>query len=385
MQKLHICLVSQQFGEVKSGVGVYTRNLAEKLLADGHEVTLICPQERAARDLAGLSLVTVSGRRTGSSHIRWLVCSRRFGKALKKLLAQQNFHLIHFTDAREALFCPTTDVPVVGNMNDYYFAAAPRSPWAFRADYVDWPVRWAYYHAVRLMEGRALGKLSAIICNSRHTRDVLAQAYGLPLDRLTVIYKSIDVSRYHFRPQPAEPDGRRVLFVGGNVQRKGLPTLIRAAPAVLQAYPQTEFMVVGDNQNLDAMKNLCRREAVADSFRFLGWQSHDEIQEHYGRAAVFVMPSLIEAFGIVFLEAMACGVPVIGGNVGGTRELIQDGVNGLLVEPRDHRSLALKIVSLFADEERRQRLIRRGRETAQRYGVESMVSQTYQLYQKLFT
>jgi glycosyltransferase involved in cell wall biosynthesis len=385
MPRFDICLISQQFGEVKSGIGVYTRNVARRLLEDGHTVTLVCPRERVSRDLPGIDLVGVSGKKTGSSHIRWLVLSWRFGRAVRELLHHRRFHMIHFTDAREALFCPDSGIPLVGNMNDYYFAATPISPWEFRSDYVDWPVRWTYYRIVRLLERRALGKLAAIICNSRHTREVLKRAYRIEEQRLPVIYKSIDLNQYHFRSGPAQGRGRCVLFIGGNVQRKGLPTVIRAAPIVLERFPGTVFSVVGDNQNLGAMKRLCSRFGVRERFQFWGWQSQDQIQDHYRRATVFAMPSLIEAFGVVFLEAMASGVPVIGGDTGGTRELIQDGINGFLIAPRDHRDLAKKILCLFEDEKTRRRMIDNGRQTVGRYTVETMVQATYDLYQRLLS
>lgn len=383
MRRLQICLVSQQLGEVKSGVGVYARNLAQGLLADGHSVILICPKERAATGIQALQLELVSGKGTGSSHVRWVMLSRRFGRALKALRRRHKFHLVHFTDARDALFCALGDFPAIGMVNDYYFAAAPRSPWAFKADYVDWPVRWAYYNTVRLLEQRALRKLTTIICNSHYTKKVLAEQYGLPAERLRVSYMSIDLERYVFRPRRLEDGDPCVLFIGGNVQRKGLPTLIRAAPQVLKVFPRTRFVVVGDNQNMAAMMALCSQYGVGDSFHFTGWRSHDQIQEDYQKASVFVMPSLIEAFGIVFLEAMASGVPVIGGDVGGTKELIQDGVNGLLVPPRDHQTLAQKILYLFQNEQERQQLIRKGRETVRRYGAETMLRETYTLYGSL--
>jgi glycosyltransferase involved in cell wall biosynthesis len=384
-RRFHICLVSQQYSEVKSGIGVYTRNVARKLLQDGHAVTLICPRERVLPNLPGMRLRPVCGGLTGSSHIRWVVLSWRFGRALRRALSRYRFDLIHFTDAREALFCPKTGIPLVGNMNDYYFAAAPASPWAFRCDYVDWHKRWIYYRFVRFLERRALKKLDAVICNSHHTATVLSQTYRIPDRRLPVIYKSIDQKRYARCPTGDEGGGRQVLFIGGNVQRKGLPTVIRAAPEVLERFPDVVFSIVGDNQNLDAMKALCRRYGVRRSFHFWGWQSHDQIQEHYRRATIFVMPSLIEAFGVVFLEAMAAGVPVIGGDTGGTRELIQDGVNGFLVRPRNHRELADKIVSLFEDEAIRRRLIDGGRQTVGQFTVEAMLRQTYALYQRLLT
>ena len=100
-------------------------------------------------------------------------------------------------------------------------------------------------------------------------------------------------------------------------------------------------------------------------------------------ADLFVMPSLVEGFGIVFLEAMLAGIPVIGGKVGGTVELIRDGENGFTVAPGDIEDLARKIVYLATDGKIREKFLAAGLETAKEYTIARMVDFTVDLYNKL--
>ncbi|MFH1662241.1 MAG: glycosyltransferase family 4 protein, partial [Candidatus Falkowbacteria bacterium] len=94
----------------------------------------------------------------------------------------------------------------------------------------------------------------------------------------------------------------------------------------------------------------------------------------------YVMPSLREGFGITFLEAMSCGTPVIGGNVGGTKELIKNGENGFLVNPGDYKDLANKIFVLLDDDVVRKKFISNGFETVKKFSVENMVDKTLKVY-----
>ncbi len=99
--------------------------------------------------------------------------------------------------------------------------------------------------------------------------------------------------------------------------RKGMPDLIKAAPGVIKEHPQARFIIVGKDKSVDRLKRLCDDLNVDRNFEFAGWQSQDSLLSYYQQASVFVMPSLTEALGVTFLEAMAAGVPVIGTNVGG--------------------------------------------------------------------
>jgi len=133
------------------------------------------------------------------------------------------------------------------------------------------------------------------------------------------------------------------------------------------------------------MKELCRAEGVEHVFHFWGWKSGLDLLKLYSQADVFAMPSLVEAFGVVFLEAMACGIPVVGTYVGGIPEIVKDGYNGLLVSPGDHLQLSQAIIRLLQDKGLRSHLAKGGIETAYQFSVQRMMQCTYEVYKNLQT
>ncbi|MGH7275296.1 MAG: glycosyltransferase family 4 protein, partial [Nitrospiria bacterium] len=259
--------------------------------------------------------------------------------------------------------------------------------------YHDWIKRFLYYDAVRRLEPRSLRKLNGIIANSRYVKESLIRSYHRPATAIEVIYngicgpsasssaaKAAGMSTGHQGGQL--PGETRLLFVGSNFQRKGLPTLIRALPQVLARIPRVRLYIIGRDPNKEAMRRLCQRMKVEEHVQFVGWLAHSEVLDYFAKADIFVMPSLIEGFGIVFLEAMAAGVPVIGGSVGGARELIMDGVNGFLVRPLDVQDLAHKICMVLENKPLREQLVFQGYQTIKSFTVERMVEETIAYYEK---
>jgi glycosyltransferase involved in cell wall biosynthesis len=384
--QLELCVFTQQIGSVLSGIGLHARNLVGRLCADGHRVTVVAPLDQRPQSELGYTFVGVPPAWPARNQARWFVLSLSFARAWSRLQRHASFDLAHFTDAREALFC-RSNVPLVGNVNDTY-AAGVRSLCYYRPHYHDWASRWGYYHFVRLCEAAGLPRLQAVLANSRFTAQVVEAEYHLNPDRVYTVYKSIDAERYQpalalrFQQPPHPP---RLLFVGGNMQRKGLPTLIRAAPLVLAALPQAEFWVVGQDPAQSRMEALCQAHGVSERFHFWGLASQDELIDYFAQSDVFVLPSLIEAFGVVFLEAMAAGLPVVGTRTGGIPEVVEDGVNGLLAQPDDPSSLAMALLNLLSDEAQRTRLSQAGLETAREFSLSRMMAETYQVYTRLLS
>jgi glycosyltransferase involved in cell wall biosynthesis len=384
-KQLHICVATQQIGQVVSGVGLHARNLVDRLVADGHRVCVVAPHDQRQTGTQPYEFIGVATPRFRDTQARWLSLSWSFARALPALRRQYGFDIVYFTDARESLFC-RSDVPLVGTVNDTY-AAEVRSPFYYRRHYSDWLLRWGYYRFVHRCERLSLPRLHAVIANSRYTARAVAATYPVRSDRLHLCYQqSIETERYaparalraSIRAHPP-----RVRFVGGNMQRKGLPTLIRAAPRVLAALPETEFWVVGHDTVRPRMQALCCDQGVERRFQFWGLRSQAELQQLYAQADVFAMPSLTEAFGAVFLEAMAAGVTVLGTRVGGIPEIIEDGRNGLLVSPDDPADLGQAIIRALQDSGLRDQLRHAGLETARRFSLNRMMRCNYQVYQQV--
>ena len=379
-RRLSVVVVTQQIGSVISGIGLRAHNLVEGLVGDGHQVYVIAPENQRPSGKLTYHFVGVPPPIAGNTQARWISLSISFARELERLQYQHSFDLVHFTEGREALRC-RANVPVVGNINDTYAAAV--EPLSFYHHYFDdWLLRWVYYHFVHVCEQVALRRLQAVIANSRYTMRVIAEVYHIG-KQLHMCYPGIVTERYStalmLRGQ-TNPRPPRVLFVGGNMQRKGLPILINAAPRVLKSFPDVEFWVVGRDRAESRMQSLCRRAGVLDGFRFFGWQSQDNLLKLYAQADIFVMPSLTEAFGVVFLEAMASGLPVIGTRVGGIPEIIEHGYNGLLVERGNVTELGEALVLLLGDQNLRRNLQQAGLETARRFDVGKMMQCIYQVY-----
>jgi glycosyltransferase involved in cell wall biosynthesis len=178
-------------------------------------------------------------------------------------------------------------------------------------------------------------------------------------------------------PEARSGDGRRVVFAGRIVKQKGLAVLIRAAREV-----DAEFAVCGDGRQLEAMRSLARRLGVERRVRFTGWLGAEELAREFSEASIVVVPSLWpEPFGLVGIEALAAGRPVIASATGGIEDWLDDGVSGMTVRPGDHRQLAGALNSLLADPDRRRAMGEAGRLAVEtRFSPESHVQALLDAY-----
>lgn len=162
-------------------------------------------------------------------------------------------------------------------------------------------------------------------------------------------------------------DGKKVIVtVGRLVERKGHEMIIRALPLVLREVREAFYLVVGRGPMEGRLRALAREVGVEDHVFFCGFVPDSELLEYYQAGEVFAMPNRevdgdTEGFGIVFVEAGACGKPVVGGRSGGAIEVIADGVTGFLVNPMDVQEIAKALTTLLQDQGLAARMGRAGR------------------------
>jgi D-inositol-3-phosphate glycosyltransferase len=206
---------------------------------------------------------------------------------------------------------------------------------------------------------RALGRaVDRVIAQSQDEVRELVRM-GVPADRMTIVPSGVNVST--FAPvgpaEPRDPARLRVLTVGRLVERKGFQDLIRAMPLV----PDAECVVVGgppgelldDDPQARRLRAVAESCGVGDRVRLAGAVPRHEMPRWYRSADVLVAAPWYEPFGLTPLEAMACGVPVIGTGVGGLTDTIVDGVTGDLVPPREPALLGAAVRLLLEDQPRR--------------------------------
>ncbi len=380
---MKIALVSQQFGKIWSGVGKYAQSLAKALTDKHHEVTLICPKDGIANvKVEGFRVITCPTWEWDRSHGKWLSVSFEAARILRRIRKNAPLDIIHFTDARESLFLSPAAATTLGTMHDYYFAVTPRNPFGLRRDYADWKARYVYYQLVKILEKRAIKKLKGIICNSRFVQKVLLEKYQVKPEATTVIYIGYDPPpRRECVPERKEmPSTPRLLFVGGNLQRKGIRGLIRAVRLLVIEGHAVIVDVVGDNRMRRKIMTLVDQAGLGRYFRFWGWVDPEGIIKFYRNADIFVMPSVMEAYGLVYLEAMSYGVPVIAAGTGGVGELIKDGKNGILVDPHNTVELKERILGLMKDRFLRGRIVEGGWETVRGRSMEMTALETLEFY-----
>jgi glycosyltransferase involved in cell wall biosynthesis len=240
------------------------------------------------------------------------------------------------------------------------------------------------YHAVtgQRMENKVLAHARNVIAVSPYVkREVQPFTQG----DITVIFNPVD--KIFFTVEKDEVLNQ-LLFVGGIEERKGLDVLIRAVARIKKTVPDIELHIVGGIRKIvyhHAVCNLIKSLDLEENIVFCGRLTDSLLFREYREAAVFVLPSYEESQGIVILEAMATGTPVVATRAGGIPDMILDGANGCLVECGDDKQMAVSIVSLLQDKERRRVLGESGKETALQYLPEIIAQQHLQVYNRLLS
>jgi phosphatidyl-myo-inositol dimannoside synthase len=223
---------------------------------------------------------------------------------------------------------------------------------------------------------RVLRTTDLILAPSRDTANHVEFEQEVPGERIRVLPWALDPqfedllkTRALLTPPVDFPEGRVILTVGrwlAEERYKGMDTLITALPRLLTEWPDLQVVAVGEGDDQGWLEGIAEGRGVRRHVHFLSGLSYPEIAACYSACEVFALPSRGEGFGLVYLEAMACGKPVIGGAHGGAPEVIEDGKTGYLVQHGDVSQLATSLETLLSDAELRNEMGARGRERVER-------------------
>jgi glycosyltransferase involved in cell wall biosynthesis len=226
---------------------------------------------------------------------------------------------------------------------------------------------------------------SMILAVSKQVRDYLISKEGCSSERVEILTNAIDVraftGRDSVKPTTRNPQAPVIGAVGRLHPQKGYDTLLEAAEIVLKESPAARFKVVGGGELLQALSDKAERLGISEAVDFLGQRQPAEIPDVLAGFDVFVQASNWEAFGIAIVEAMACGLPVVATEVEGVLDILDDGVNGFLVPPRDPKALAQRILSLLHDPELRRRIGGQARRKAEsHFDIRGMTDKMASIY-----
>lgn len=216
-------------------------------------------------------------------------------------------------------------------------------------------------------EKRRVRRADRILTTSRYAADCIERRYGISADSVRIVPELIDLKAWRSALDAVPQEARErpgILCVAHLYPRKDLATLLRAV-ALLRT--RAVLRVIGNGPEFGRLQRLSRESGITDRVSFLDHVPFAELAGEYRRADLFCLPSRQEGFGIVLLEAMAAGLPIVAARAAAIPEVVPDGECGVLVEPGDAAGFARAIDSLLADNTARGRFAEAGRKRVARY------------------
>jgi len=313
------------------GVERVVQEFARELVQQGHEVHVLTPYRNGGvknheRD-EGVQIHRVSDTRRYFG---------RVGSLFSIDMLSLNWSITSYSDLLHSSDIVHTFTPLIWK----FFSTQ------MVAHYHHWddpsnPIEYLYLPTSHYLWRRCYTLANKIVAVSEYSAEDLASR-GVDRDKIEVVPNGVDTNK--FSPGSSSLEYKEwdtaILYVGPLVERKGLKYLIKAMPDVLEHNPDTGLILVGGGDQ-DELENIALSLGIVDHIHFEGFVPEHDLPDYYRKADVFVFPSLLEGFGMVLVEAMASGLPIVSTTSSAIPEVVDDA--GLLVEPRDSRALAQKV------------------------------------------
>ncbi len=384
---LKICMITWEFPpRIVGGIARHCLGLSQALARENHEVyvlTLDFPGAPTDEEIGGVKVHRV---RTELGHPNFLTWTFLFNHFIEKQVAMLShtvdFDVIHIHDWLTAEVGISSKhflgKPLVSTVHSTEIGRAQvlHNPDSYMIDGIEW---WMTF------ESKAV-----IVCSDSMKREIHSH-FHLPLEKISVIPNAIETTKYQKNSERdsvrrrfgVSPHEKMVLFIGRLVPQKGVEYLIRAVPLIVKNHPETKFVIVGDGWSKSYLESLAASTGFGDRIRFLGFVSDVDAAGLTLSADALVVPSVYEPFGIVALEGMAAGVPVVAANVGGLAEIIEHDRTGILAYARNPDSISWGVNKILGDHGYSQWLTQNAkRKVLDTYCWENVAKETIKVYEK---
>ena len=355
---MRICMITREFPPDLGGIGHYVYNLSKKLVERGHEVTVITrgsAGKSVRKVVDGIDIYYAPFFPVYPFHV-WL-----HGIFVEEILKsfKPEPTLVHL---HSPITPPIkTSLPVITTIH---------TPMKIDTRYHEIFDLYSLAEHVQSMvvypaiESKLLG-LSNLITTVALSVSRELEEYGFDPKKTIVVGNGVDEKT--FAPLQNDNHASYVLYTGVLRARKGLFDLIECAKYVCEAHPETRFVICGTGPFFPKIVEKVRRMGLQKQVIFSGYISKENLVQVYQNAAVQVVPSHYEGLPTVLLEGMSCGIPVVATAVGGSSEVISQGVNGFLVPPKSPVKLANAVSKLLDDAPLRDRVGHAARKTIEEH------------------
>ncbi|MFC2072123.1 glycosyltransferase family 4 protein [Chloroflexota bacterium] len=367
---MKIALVSPYDFAYPGGVANHISSLERHFTRMGHEVKVIAPASSAITDF-GDRFIPIGKPHPfpSSDSIIRIAISLRLGANIKEVLARENFNIIHLHEPFMPMLCSAilrfSDTANVGT-----------------------------FHACQGKPGYNFGRpISTIILNRRARKLHGKIAVSEPAMNFAnkyvpgdyeIIPNGIDLELFSPDVSPIEEfcDGKlNILFVGRLEFRKGVNYLLKAYLQIKREIPNSRLIIVGPGTRLRKRYEKWVKRNRLEDVVFVGYVTSSDLPRYYKTADIFCAPATSrESFGIILLEAMAVGKPIIATNIEGYANVVGHGEDGWLVPPQDSKGLAKALISLMRDETLRQQMADKGKLKAREYSWEHVAQRVFDYY-----
>ena len=391
---MKIAFLTPEYPHAKTGntggIGSSIKNLAVGLLAQGCAVRVLVYGQKGDAIFEDNGIVVQQIKNVKLKGLSWWLTRKKLERIINALYANQEIDLVEAPDwTGITSFIKPEKCPVVIRLNgsDTYFCHLDRRS-----------VKWVN----KFHEKRALQNANGHISVSRFTANLTNQLFGLNKN-FTIIPNAVDLRLFSRgsiekaslggTKQPFEKNlnPNRIFYFGTLIRKKGLLELPFIFNKVIEQHPTVQLMLVGRDapdiisgnaSTWAMMQELFSPEALAN-VTYLGGVPYEEIIKHIEQATLCVFPTFAEALPVSWLEAMALQKPIVASNIGWANEMIEDGVEGYLVNPTDHITYANKIVTLLEDPELQKQFgVAARKKVEQKFSMEIVAQQSLVFYEK---
>ncbi len=384
---MNVCIVTWEFPpRIVGGIARHCNGLAKALAQKGHEVQVITLDFPGAPDYEEIQGVKVYRTATELGHPNFLTWALLFNHFMEKRVAEvsreSDLDVINVHDWLTAFagisFKHHRKKPLIATIHGTEIGRAQglHNPDSFTIDGIEW---WTTYEARK------------VIVTSGAMKAEIQGHFDVPQEKIEIIPNGINPKKYNAQVDRSavrgrygvNPDEKLILCVGRLVPQKGIEYLIKSIPRIAARYPQARVIIVGEGWLRGHLERVAQSTGHQWRITFTGWIPDQELIALLNSADVLVVPSIYEPFGIVALEGMAAGVPVVASDIGGLAEIVEHEHTGILAYSKNPDSIAWAVDRVLSDPEHSKWLVHNARETVQKtYSWEAIAMRTAEVYKE---
>lgn len=398
---MNICVFSivTYWHGLRGGMEIHGRNLLERLSEKGHKISVIStkhPEGKEFEEIKGIKIYYLKNTTFGSSRKGWRKQALKKFRDIEKredidlVLSQQTagYSVVKIAKSMGIPF-----VTIMHGCETMIFSSVLNQVRNFKRGYLSLFKAFlsSVYYSI-LQELYILRNSSLIIAVSDTVAKVIANRPFIDKNKLKVINHGINMDLFKISEDETKTTRKKlnilyhekvILFLSFITKQKGADIAIRSFKRLVNENKNLKLIIAGNGEYLDEAKSLVNQLDIKPNVIFTGFIPNQDASKYYNAADIFIFPTLrLESFGIVIIEAMACGRPIIASNIGGIPDVIDDSINGLLIPPGNIDELTKKTLFLLKNKDFANKLAINAREKAvQKFSLEKMVEETINVFE----